>query len=89
MAPISERESREIAAANASGTTPVVFIHGLWLLRSSWASCLCRRSDDTLEGDAKGAPPPNATSYSGWSGGTYPHRSVRGVRGRRAHGSLG
>jgi hypothetical protein len=32
MASISERESREIEAANASGNTPVVFIHGLWLL---------------------------------------------------------
>src|ERR671931_258658 len=38
MASISERESREVEAANASGTTPVVFIHGLWLLPSSWAS---------------------------------------------------
>ena len=38
MASISERESREIEAANASGTTPVVFIHGLWLLPSSWSS---------------------------------------------------
>jgi pimeloyl-ACP methyl ester carboxylesterase len=37
MASISERESREIEAANASGTVPVVFIHGLWLLPSSWA----------------------------------------------------
>jgi pimeloyl-ACP methyl ester carboxylesterase len=36
MASISERESREIEAAHASGTTPVVFIHGLWLLPSSW-----------------------------------------------------
>ena len=26
---------REIQAANASGNTPVVFIHGLWLLPSS------------------------------------------------------
>ncbi len=34
---ISDRESREIDAANGSGTTPVVFIHGLWLLPSSWA----------------------------------------------------
>jgi pimeloyl-ACP methyl ester carboxylesterase len=33
---ISEREGKEIEAANASGTTPVVFIHGLWLLPSSW-----------------------------------------------------
>src|SRR5919197_617584 len=38
MASISERESREIEAANASGTAPVVFIHGLWLLPSSWAN---------------------------------------------------
>ncbi len=35
---ISERERSEIEAANASGTTPVVFIHGLWLLPSSWAN---------------------------------------------------
>src|SRR5512133_1581280 len=38
MASISERESREIEEANASNTTPVVFIHGLWLLPSSWAN---------------------------------------------------
>src|ERR1041385_6899759 len=38
MAPISERENREIEAANASGNTPVVFIHGLWLLPSSWGN---------------------------------------------------
>src|SRR3954469_23947807 len=38
MASVSEREQREIEAANASGNTPVVFIHGLWLLPSSWAS---------------------------------------------------
>src|SRR5499427_8349131 len=37
MASMSERERREIEAANASGNTPVVFIHGLWLLPSSWA----------------------------------------------------
>src|SRR3954453_11868818 len=38
MASISERENRQIEAANASGKTPVVFIHGLWLLPSSWDS---------------------------------------------------
>jgi pimeloyl-ACP methyl ester carboxylesterase len=36
MASVSERENREMEAANASGNTPVVFIHGLWLLPSSW-----------------------------------------------------
>jgi non-heme chloroperoxidase len=38
MPSISDRENREIEAANASGNTPVVFIHGLWLLPSSWAN---------------------------------------------------
>ena len=38
MASISERENREIEAANAAGNTPVVFVHGLWLLPSSWAN---------------------------------------------------
>jgi non-heme chloroperoxidase len=37
MASISTREQREIEAANTSGKTPVLFIHGLWLLPSSWA----------------------------------------------------
>jgi pimeloyl-ACP methyl ester carboxylesterase len=36
MASISEREQGQIEAANESGSTPVVFIHGLWLLPSSW-----------------------------------------------------
>src|SRR5215475_8870717 len=35
---ISERENREIEAANASDNVPVVFIHGLWVLPSSWAN---------------------------------------------------
>jgi pimeloyl-ACP methyl ester carboxylesterase len=36
MATITERENKQIESANASGRTPVVFIHGLWLLPSSW-----------------------------------------------------
>jgi non-heme chloroperoxidase len=38
MASISDRERREIEAANASGDTPVVLIHGLWVLPSSWGN---------------------------------------------------
>src|SRR5687767_7729065 len=38
MVSISERENQEIEAANASGNTPVVLVHGLWLLPSSWAN---------------------------------------------------
>ena len=33
---VTEREMRQVEQANASGRTPVVFIHGLWLLPSSW-----------------------------------------------------
>jgi len=36
MESISEREQGQIEAANESGSPPVVFIHGLWLLPSSW-----------------------------------------------------
>ena len=36
MASVTERETQQVAHANASGRTPVVFIHGLWLLPSSW-----------------------------------------------------
>ncbi len=33
---ITQRESEQVESTNASGRTPVVFIHGLWLLPSSW-----------------------------------------------------
>lgn len=33
---LTDLESSEIARANASGRRPVVFVHGLWLLSSSW-----------------------------------------------------
>jgi len=36
MATITKYESEQIEKANATGKTPVVFIHGLWLLPSSW-----------------------------------------------------
>jgi pimeloyl-ACP methyl ester carboxylesterase len=34
--PASAHETEQIARANASGERPVVFVHGLWLLASSW-----------------------------------------------------
>jgi non-heme chloroperoxidase len=36
MAPMTQREAAQADAANSSGRTAVVFIHGLWLLPSSW-----------------------------------------------------
>jgi pimeloyl-ACP methyl ester carboxylesterase len=36
MASINEYESKQIEKTDEKGLTPVVFIHGLWLLPSSW-----------------------------------------------------
>jgi non-heme chloroperoxidase len=36
MAMLTTHEQQEIDRANASGRQPVVFVHGLWLLSSSW-----------------------------------------------------
>jgi pimeloyl-ACP methyl ester carboxylesterase len=36
MADITDYETEQLDQANAAGKTPVVFIHGLWLLPSSW-----------------------------------------------------
>src|SRR5437762_8361424 len=33
---ITEHEAEHVEKANAPGRTPVVFVHGLWLLPSSW-----------------------------------------------------
>ena len=36
MTSITPRELQQVEQANVSGRTPVLFIHGLWLLPSSW-----------------------------------------------------
>jgi pimeloyl-ACP methyl ester carboxylesterase len=36
MGAITDHEVQQVDEANASGRTPVVFVHGLWLLPSSW-----------------------------------------------------
>jgi pimeloyl-ACP methyl ester carboxylesterase len=36
MATITDAEQKQIDQANKSATTPAVFIHGLWVLASSW-----------------------------------------------------
>ncbi|MCU1509865.1 MAG: alpha/beta hydrolase [Glaciihabitans sp.] len=36
MGALTEQVQTDIEKANASGLTPVVFVHGLWLLPSSW-----------------------------------------------------
>jgi len=36
MATLTEHEAHQVVRANESGRTPTVFIHGLWLLPTSW-----------------------------------------------------
>ena len=36
MTELTRSETQQVEDANASGKTPVVFVHGLWLLPSSW-----------------------------------------------------
>jgi len=36
MTTIIEHEAQQVEHANATGRQPVVFVHGLWLLPSSW-----------------------------------------------------
>ena len=36
MNKITEHEAQQMRNANATGRQPVVFVHGLWLLPSSW-----------------------------------------------------
>src|SRR3954464_550572 len=33
---ITEHEAQQVSRANDTGLQPVVFVHGLWLLPSSW-----------------------------------------------------
>src|SRR3982751_5993597 len=33
---LTDHEAEQVERANASGRQPVVFVHGLWLLPSSW-----------------------------------------------------
>ncbi len=64
---ITEHESEQIERANASRRVPVVFIHGLWLLPSSWD-----RWGDLFESAGytavkPGWPDDPARSSSGWA----------------------
>ena len=36
MTTLTNHEQQDIDRANGSGLQPIVFVHGLWLLASSW-----------------------------------------------------
>jgi hypothetical protein len=53
MSSIDEHTNDQIARANSSGRTPVVFIRGLWLLASSWDRWGVVLLSDTRGGEAR------------------------------------
>src|SRR5262245_39703351 len=53
---ITEHEEAQIERANASGGTPVVFVHGLWLLPSSWENWVALFEVDGYVGLTPGWP---------------------------------
>jgi pimeloyl-ACP methyl ester carboxylesterase len=56
MTDVTAHETDEIRAANESGRTPVVFVHGLWLLPSSWDRWRTRFEDAGYSTLAPGWP---------------------------------
>ena len=42
---MTDHEAAQVERANATNATPVVFVHGLWLLPSSWDRWVTRFED--------------------------------------------
>jgi len=61
MSTITERESAQVRRANESGRTPVVFVHGLWLLPDSWESWVALYEQEGFSALTPGWPDDPAT----------------------------
>src|ERR1700730_221790 len=58
---LSTSETHDINRANASGLLPVVFVHGLWMLASSWQPWRSFFEDNGYATLAPGGPDDPAT----------------------------
>ncbi len=58
---ITEHEAAQVERANASSATPVVFVHGLWLLPSSWDRWVTLFEEAGYVGVTPGWPGPENT----------------------------
>src|SRR3989449_4857204 len=84
MPKITERETQEIDAANASGRTPVVFVHGLWLLPSSWDRWVELFEENGYTAVAPGWPDdPETVEEAKGCRSSRPPRQRTSTRGRR------
>jgi non-heme chloroperoxidase len=80
MSVITERELSEVQRANESGLTPVVFVHGLWLLPSSWDNWKDFFEANGYIGVAPGWPDdPETVAEAHAHPETFAHKMVQGV----------
>ncbi|MDQ7906102.1 alpha/beta hydrolase [Phytohabitans sp. ZYX-F-186] len=77
---LTARELDEIESANSSGRTPVVFVHGLWLLSSSWDRWRRMYESEGLATIAPGWPDdPETVAEARRDPDVFAHKMVRQV----------
>ncbi len=82
MSAITTREQQEIDKANASGLQPVVFVHGLWLLASSWDSWRALFEEQGYTTVAPGWPDdPETVEGAKQNPDVFAHKKIKQVTG--------
>jgi non-heme chloroperoxidase len=77
---LTDWERAEIERANSSGLSPVVFVHGLWLLSSSWQRWRDLFEDNGYTTIAPGWPDDPATVEQAYADPeVFAHKMVQGV----------
>lgn len=80
MNTLTEHELSEIERANASGKQPVVFVHGLWLLPSSWNRWVAIFEENGYAAVAPGWPDdPETVEEARTDPSVFAHKMVGGV----------
>jgi non-heme chloroperoxidase len=77
---LTDRELQEIKRANDSGLTPIAFVHGLWLLSSSWQNWRDFFEEHGYATIAPGWPDDPATLGDAYKNpDVFAHKMVQGV----------
>jgi non-heme chloroperoxidase len=77
---ITEHEVEDVERANATGLQPVVFVHGLWLLPSSWDRWMKLFEDAGFTALAPGWPDdPDTVEEANANPEPFAHKTVGGV----------
>ena len=80
---ITKYEAEQIEKANTTGLTPVVFIHGLWLLPSSWDRWAAVFEEAGYTALTPGWPDdPETVEQANAKPEVFAHATVRQVAGR-------